>query len=241
MAMSKTTKEERAELREIEAKATIAPWLPSESTRVPKVLDRDGGLLCEFDTVNGKNDRHAVAALRNIFPALLDDLDAAEAERDFVAKALHESVDACGLDYTASLPKAIANIRAQRDRAESELDAERKMRTEAEAAATMAEAERDDLRKIAEDCCNATDGGCSPGVTVEFLRGVSIDVAHIRKQRDAARAKLAALVEAAEPFACDQGCDAVHHPVADRHDQRDNCPVVARLRAAIAAARGGAK
>lgn len=55
------------------------------------------------------------------------------------------------------------------------------------------------------------------------------------------RGRLAALVKAADPFACDQGCDAVHHPVKDRHDQRDNCPVVARLRAAIAAARGGAQ
>lgn len=56
-------------------------------------------------------------------------------------------------------------------------------------------------------------------------------------EKEAAEAKLAALVKAAEPFACDQGCDAVHHPAKDRHDQRDNCPVVARLRSALAAAK----
>lgn len=82
---------------------------------------------------------------------LCADLDAAEAERDFVAKALHELVDACGLDYTASLPKAIASIRAQRDRAEAELDAERKMRVEAEAASDRMVAERDALKaKLAD-------------------------------------------------------------------------------------------
>lgn len=59
-------------------------------------------------------------------------------------------------------------------------------------------------------------------------------------ERDDAKAKLAALVEASRPFANDQGCDAVHHAVADRHDHREGCPVVARLRAAITAARGGA-
>lgn len=50
-------------------------------------------------------------------------------------------------------------------------------------------------------------------------------------------AKLAALVKASQPFANDQGCDAVHHGLADRHDQRDTCPVVARLREALAAAK----
>ncbi len=173
---------------------------------------------------------------------------------------------------------------AQRARAESELDAERKLRVEAEEAATRAEAERDALRKIAEECCNATDGGCSPGVTVEFLRGVPKEVEFIKKQRDDARAKLeraetllrcanddcrladttiaskntelidaraklAALVEAV-----DTEIDNVDHEnyplcgvhdgsrLVERHLSGSDCTCgVQKIRAAIAAARGGAK
>lgn len=53
-----------------------------------------------------------------------------------------------------------------------------------------AETERETLRQIAEGCCNATDGGCSPGVSVEFLRGVPKEVGRIRDQRDRAEAEL---------------------------------------------------
>lgn len=56
-------------------------------------------------------------------------------------------------------------------------------------------------------------------------------------ERDALKAKLAALVKASQPFANDQGCDGVHHGYTDRHDQRETCPVVARLRDALAAAK----
>lgn len=43
------------------------------------------------------------------------------------------------------------------------------------------------------------------------------------------------LADAARPFTSDQACDAVHHPIKDRHDQRDECPIVMRLRKALAA------
>lgn len=59
----------------------------------------------------------------------------------------------------------------------------------------------------------------------------------VSKERDALKAKLAALVKASQPFANDQGCDGVHHDYTDRHDQRETCPVVARLRDALAAAK----
>ena len=59
----------------------------------------------------------------------------------------------------------------------------------------------------------------------------------LRLERDALKAKLAALVKASQPFANDQGCDGVHHGYTDRHDQRETCPVVARLRDALAAAK----
>ena len=59
----------------------------------------------------------------------------------------------------------------------------------------------------------------------------------VSKERDALKAKLAALVKASQPFANDQGCDGVHHGYTDRHDQRETCPVVARLRDALAAAK----
>lgn len=279
--MTKTTKEERNEIRLLEARATMGPWLPSESARVPKVLDRDGGLVCEFDTVNGTNDREAVAAMRNIFPDLLADLDAAEAERDAHAdearelrsvllrhnfapcdtaacncngwherstgngfyarfREIEEAVgehdgqtllDAvkqivaerkaavlwaekaekamtckgCGgtvgdhlapdqggcpgsfeIDGVQMVPLAGRNDAiAQRDRAESERDSERKLRVEAEAAATRAEAESATFsRRLAEALVrnDEDDLGCDRARMEEM-----------RDERDAIKAKLAAL------------------------------------------------
>lgn len=60
-----------------------------------------------------------------------------------------------------------------------------------------AEAERDALRKIAEGCCNATDGGCSPGVSIEFLRDVPSEVEHIKRERDRLRKMPQSAFEAA--------------------------------------------
>lgn len=65
-------------------------------------------------------------------------LEAAEAERDRLRSTHAET----NLQWAADLAKA----EFERDRAESELDAERKMRVEAEAAASRAESERDALR-----------------------------------------------------------------------------------------------
>jgi len=58
-----------------------------------------------------------------------------------------------------------------------------------------------------------------------------------RAENERLRAALAKLVICSQPFTGDSGCDAVGHAVADRHDARDTCPVVLRLRAAIAEAR----
>ena len=87
----------------------------------------------------------------------------------------------------------------------------------------------------------ATRAAKAREVAMQWGETLNATLAATQAERDTLKAKLAALAKAADPFACDQGCDAVHHPVKDRHDQRDNCPVVARLRVAIAAARGGAQ
>ncbi len=71
----------------------------------------------------------------------------------------------------------------------------------------------------------------------ERCRVMTVDYSDLGGRARQAEAKLAALVKASQPFANDQGCDAVHHGLADRHDQRDTCPVVARLREALAAAK----
>lgn len=47
-----------------------------------------------------------------------------------------------------------------------------------------AEAERDALRKIAVDCCNATDGMCTMGVSIEFLSHVPKEVALLKANRN---------------------------------------------------------
>ena len=272
---------------------------------------------------------------------LLADLDAAEAD---VVSMRNE-----GEEMAGQVMQRFAELEAQRDRAESELDAERRMRVEAEAASDRLMAERDALIRNINDAflslnipnstmafdgrnllphavesaryaeemrierdkaladvakyvdrsesfasaidhlvSNTADGTDLARITKErddFRDGMVamlvaagapvdldameaavlsagkkpsdfisqrirvltaerdalwVDHRDVVDERDALKAKLVALVKAADPFACDQGCDAVHHPFKDRHDQRESCPVVARLRAAIAAARGGA-
>lgn len=115
-----------------------------------------------------------------------------------------------------------------------------------------AEAERSEARSL------LLNGIQTNGDSLAFLEHVRREHAAVVAERDALKAtlakraeserawcelatargaKLAALVKASQPFANDQGCDAVHHGLADRHDQRDTCPVVARLREALAAAK----
>lgn len=187
-----------------------------------------------------------------------------------VAKALRQWRDkwAILLETVVRTCEDRDDMMAQRDRAESERDAlkakladpRRVVIHETEVVATKDEiaslkARLADLSEADEELhtCRAIVNATSENLSVDLERMVD-DLAEAnekaaRSEKDShswyelykdAKAKLAALVEAAEPFACDQGCDAVHHPVKDRHDQRDNCPVVARLRAAVAAARGGA-
>ncbi|MBK8168165.1 MAG: hypothetical protein IPK64_19635 [bacterium] len=126
--------------------------------------------------------------------------------------------------------KAVQEIVAQRDRAESELDAERKMRGEAEAAAKRAEAERDALK--------AKLAAAESAHSELFLSG---QVAELR-------GKLAALVEAVSSAETILGNMAKetgrvfgrweinHEPL--RNDAQRMLP---SFRAAIAAARGGAQ
>jgi predicted kinase len=115
-----------------------------------------------------------------------------------------------------------------------------------------AEAERSEARSL------LLNGIQTNGDSLAFLEHVRREHAAVVAERDALKAtlakhaeserawcelatargaELAALVKASQPFANDQGCDAVHHGLADRHDQRDTCPVVARLREALAAAK----
>ena len=115
-----------------------------------------------------------------------------------------------------------------------------------------AEAERGEARSL------LLNGIQTNGDSLAFLEHVRREHAAVVAERDALKAtlakhaeserawcelatargaELAALVKASQPFANDQGCDAVHHGLADRHDQRDTCPVVARLREALAAAK----
>lgn len=296
------TKAEREELRRLDDqdRSVWSHDRGSVESTDPRALP---GETSGFRFYMGSGARLAAAA-RNALPRLLADLDAAEAERD----ALRQIAEACcnatdggcspgvSVEFLRDVPKEVAHIRdqrdkagAQRDRAESELDAERRMRVEAEAASDRLMAERDALKAKLDDprrvlihetevvatkeeiaklkkeladlseadeelrACRALVNATSENLSVDLERMVD-DLAEAnekaaRSEKDAhswcelytnTKAKLAALVEAAEPFACDQGCDAVHHPVKDRHDQRENCPVVNRLRAAIAAARGGA-
>lgn len=147
---------------------------------------------------------------------LLADLDAAEAD---VVSMRNE-----GEEMAGQVMQRFAELEAQRDRAESELDAERRMRVEAEAAAKRAEEERvshdrwlyGKLREIFGD------------------GDLMLDLA--RKavaERAALKAKLAALVEAVSDV-CSRGM-----PGGDSDSAITIYKVEALLRAAIAAARGG--
>lgn len=141
-----------------------------------------------------------------------------------------EIEEAVGDHNGKTLLKAVQEIVAQRDRAESELDAERKMRGEAEAAAKRAEAERDALK--------AKLAAAESAHSELFLSG---QVAELR-------GKLAALVEAVSSAETILGNMAKetgrvfgrweinHEPL--RNDAQRMLP---SFRAAIAAARGGAQ
>lgn len=233
--MTKTTKEERDEIRLLEARATLGPWLPSESTRVPKVLDRDGGLVCEFDTVNGKNDREAVAAMRNIVPDLLADLDAAEAERDRSVSERSEAIVQMQREWTA-LTDEFDGLRAQRDRAESELATLRADRDAAlihlpvccgslaDAADTLRQ-ERDELA-AERDALKAKLAAAESAHSELFLSG---QVAELR-------ARLAELVKWAKSTVFQGLTEDQPAKLIPSESLRGN---LINLRAAIAAARGG--
>jgi hypothetical protein len=79
------------------------------------------------------------------------------------------------------------------------------------------------LRKIAEDCCNATGGGCSPGVSIEFLRNVPKEVAALKAQRDGAVEDLEADKETDEQCEADIEADriAMQAKLAATEKERD--------------------
>mgnify|MGYP000470423062 CR=1 FL=1 len=128
--MTRTTKAQRDELRLLHAEATPAPWAyddgvtdgdraTGERGKYPWVTTKDGNkLICQPEgdadsdrkehllpsTTEMDGNGDLIAKSRNALPALLDDLDAAEAERDAlnaqwadqIAAALNSTADRLG-------------------------------------------------------------------------------------------------------------------------------------------------
>lgn len=111
------------------------------------------------------------------------DLAAMQADRD--AALIHLPV-CCGslADAASTLKQEREDAEAQRDRAESELDAERKMRVEAEAAATRAEARLAALTKATQSTIDAI------WPPIEELRGAKDWSGIFAKARDEIRAAI---------------------------------------------------
>lgn len=234
------TKAEREELGRLHAEAELnknGDWEVEcdEAFRVA-CMDKMFRLLADLDAAEAERDRH-----KELIDAARYDVG----ERSFLEDAqniLKECVAPYSCEQMQAVAKALRQWRdkwailletvvrtcedrddlmAQRDRAESELDAERRMRVEAEAA--LDEREGDIHARI------------RAGYDTTVADSWRAKVAEIEMERDALKAKLAALVEAASEFyeaTYDGGIQAGMGPT----------DIVLRslLGEAIAAARGGA-
>ena len=79
MTKPKTTEAQRAELRALDKAATEGPWFANKVRDGGLTVIDDGRLNGLFDIPAEAQEARLIVAMRNALPALLDDLEAAEA------------------------------------------------------------------------------------------------------------------------------------------------------------------
>lgn len=227
---------------------THQPLTKAERKELPARIEAAIATVCSGMAAMSipANPRDVDLVLADCAKAIAD-LDAAEAERDELRAALIASgnavgaalTDRCSSQFLCNVPAEVTlvykRIAAQRDRAESERDAERRMRVEAEAARDDARGELDDISSESGYAVSFDEEGNGDDRTLpEFVRDLAAE-------RDALKAKLAALVE--EVNAAVDHVDHENYPLCGVYDgtKESDCTCgVLRIRTAIgAAAHGG--